>query len=433
MKKRILVKGPALSRSGYGEQTRFALRALRAHEERFDIFLHNLNWGRTSWIYDDNEERSWIDQLINKTGEWTKNNGTFDMSLQITIPNEWEKIAPINIGYTAGIETTRVAPVWIEKSQVVDKIITISEHSKQVYEKTAYEATNQETGEVISNFHCTTPIHVVHYPVRYPEITEVDINLDYDFNFLVVAQWSVRKNMENTVKWFLEEFKDEEVGMVVKANTASDTIADHGYTVAQLQAILSEFPERKCKVYLLHGTLTEGEMASLYKHEKIKALATLTHGEGFGLPIFEAAYSGLPVIAPDWSGQNDYLFMPVKEKKSKKIKMRPMFSRVAYTVAPVPPDAVWDGVIQKDSMWCNPTKESYKKRLREVYKAPGRHVSQAKKLQKFLIDNFVEKEQYKEFADLVLPEDQVVGEKDINKMFEEMFTNPNMTHPAYGM
>ena len=133
MKKRILVKGPALSRSGYGEQTRFALRALRAHEERFDIFLHNLNWGRTSWIYDDNEERSWIDQLINKTGEWTKNNGTFDMSLQITIPNEWEKIAPINIGYTAGIETTRVAPVWIEKSQVVDKIITISEHSKQVY------------------------------------------------------------------------------------------------------------------------------------------------------------------------------------------------------------------------------------------------------------------------------------------------------------
>ena len=38
MKKRILVRGPAMSRSGYGEQSRFCLRALRAHEDKFDIW-----------------------------------------------------------------------------------------------------------------------------------------------------------------------------------------------------------------------------------------------------------------------------------------------------------------------------------------------------------------------------------------------------------
>ena len=37
-KKKILVKGPALTRSGYGEQTRFAFRALRDYQEFFDIF-----------------------------------------------------------------------------------------------------------------------------------------------------------------------------------------------------------------------------------------------------------------------------------------------------------------------------------------------------------------------------------------------------------
>ena len=42
----------------------------------------------------------------------------------------------------------------------------------------------------------------------------------------------------------------------------------------------------KCKVYLLHGDLNEEEMHSLYLDEKIHALVTLTHGEGFGLPIF---------------------------------------------------------------------------------------------------------------------------------------------------
>ena len=32
MKKKILVRGPVLSQSGYGEQSRFALRALRSRD-----------------------------------------------------------------------------------------------------------------------------------------------------------------------------------------------------------------------------------------------------------------------------------------------------------------------------------------------------------------------------------------------------------------
>ena len=50
MKKKILVRGPALSMSGYGEQTRFALRALRAYEDLFDIYLIPVGWGKTGWI-----------------------------------------------------------------------------------------------------------------------------------------------------------------------------------------------------------------------------------------------------------------------------------------------------------------------------------------------------------------------------------------------
>ena len=33
MKKKVIVKGPALSASGYGEHARFVLRALKKHEE----------------------------------------------------------------------------------------------------------------------------------------------------------------------------------------------------------------------------------------------------------------------------------------------------------------------------------------------------------------------------------------------------------------
>ena len=115
------------------------------------------------------------------------------MSAQVTIPNEWEKLAPINIGVTAGMETTKVSPQWVEKSMVVDKIITISEHSKNIYANTSYEAKNEATGEIINDFRCQTPIEVVHYPVRDFEPADIDLALEHDFNFLTVAQISPRK------------------------------------------------------------------------------------------------------------------------------------------------------------------------------------------------------------------------------------------------
>ena len=50
MKKRVLVRGPALSRSGYGEHVRFLLRSLRAHEQMYDLYLLNVQWGGTGNI-----------------------------------------------------------------------------------------------------------------------------------------------------------------------------------------------------------------------------------------------------------------------------------------------------------------------------------------------------------------------------------------------
>lgn len=399
--KKVLVKGPVLSRSGYGEHARFVLRSLRKHQDKFDIYIENINWGHTGWLFSDSEERKWLDANIKKTALYTSENGQYDLSLQVTIPNEWQNLAPVNVGITAGIETTRVSPIWITNSRLVDRIITISNHSKNVYEKTSYTAVNNDTGETIEDYKCVTPIDIVHYPVRDYEPKAVKLNLETDFNFLTVAQWAPRKNLENTIKWFVEEFIDKNIGLVVKTNVANNSIIDKYETEKRIKNILNLYDNRKCKVYLLHGDMTDNEMTSLYRNPKIKALVSLTHGEGFGLPLFEAAYNELPVIAPDWSGHVDFLYKPTKNKKGK-IRNKAYFAKIDYDISPIQQEVVWDGVLEKESMWCYPKQGSYKMKLREVYKDWGRFKKQASELKEWISETFAQEGQYDKMVNSIL-------------------------------
>ena len=67
MKKNILLKAPLLTRSGYGEQSRFALRALRSRPDLYNVYIQPLSWGQTSWISEATADRAWIDDAIEKT------------------------------------------------------------------------------------------------------------------------------------------------------------------------------------------------------------------------------------------------------------------------------------------------------------------------------------------------------------------------------
>jgi glycosyltransferase involved in cell wall biosynthesis len=391
MRQKILIRGPILSQSGYGEQARFAMRALRSKEDIFDIFILPVTWGQTGWVSLDNEERKWVDEKIKATHEFTQQGGKFDISVQVTIPNEFQSLAPVNIGYTAGIETTKVAPVWIQKANEMDKIIVVSHHSKEVFKSTSYEGQNPNTGQLIK-LECNTPIEVVNYPVRHFKKEKINLNLDYDFNYLAISQWGPRKNFDNLINWFIEENFDQEVGLVLKTSIKNNSIIDREFTEQKLKNIISSHGDIKCKVYLLHGDLSEEQMTSLYQDKKIKCLISTTHGEGYGLPLFEAAYNGLPVICPGWSGQRDFLYIPQKNGK-----LKPLFASVEYKLKQVQSEAVWEGVIQADSQWAFPIESSFKKRLREVRTENSRFKRNATKLKKYLVENFTEEKMYEAF------------------------------------
>ena len=394
MKKKIFVRGPVLSQSGYGEQSRFALRALRSREDLFDIYIQPINWGKTGWIWDDNEFRRWMDKRILETQLLMQQRSLQpDMSLQITIPNEFEKICPINIGYTAGIETSKVAPQWLQKGNEMDKILVVSHHAKNSYVNTLADAKNEQTGETFP-YRLTTPVEVVWENTPMSEETESISGFSprHDFNFLCVSQMGPRKNLENTITWFVEEFIDQPVGLILKTNLRSNCRIDKEHVEGTLKGLLAAYPDRKCSVSLLHGDLSESQMRALYEDDRVKAMVNISHGEGFGLPMFEAARSALPVITVGWSGQVDFLKKDGKE----------MFLKVKHEMKPVQKFAVWDGVISADSEWAYADQGSFKMALRMMHKKYSEFTNVAIELQKHIDQNFSNEVLYEGFCNAIL-------------------------------
>jgi glycosyltransferase involved in cell wall biosynthesis len=394
VKKKIFVRGPVLSQSGYGEQSRFALRALKSREDLFDIYLQPIPWGKTGWIWETSELRDWMDEKIAKTQALIQTKQFQpDMSLQITIPNEFQKVCNVNIGYTAGIETDRVDPAWLQKgNEEVNKILVVSQHAKDTYVNTAAKATNRQTGEVI-DYKLQTPVEVVWESTPRAEAEVIEgFDLPYDFNFLMVSQFSPRKNFVNALKWWVEEFIDQEVGLLIKSNIKCNSEMDFEAFHKSVKNILSTYPERKCKVHLLHGDLTAGQMTGLYTHPKIKAIVNIAHGEGFGLPLFEAAREGLPVISIGWSGQLDFLTHEDED----------YYQKVDFNLQQVQPEVVWNGVIRQDSQWAYADQGSYKMTLRKTHKTWHKAKETAEKLKRINEERFADSNLYKLFVDSVL-------------------------------
>lgn len=372
---KILVRGPALSQSGYGEHCRSVLRALKSKKSN-DVYLINVGWGESGWIYEDTDERRWIDSLILKTAQVQEPD--FDLSIQVQLPIEWQPLAKKNIGVTAGVETDALPDKWLQASKTMDAIIVPSEHTKSGF---------SADDEIINK------VHVIGYPVRKHKKENLGLDLKTKFNFLSVAQWSPRKNIEQLISAFVQEFTNEEVGLVLKLGLKTGSSIDRHYTMERLNAFVSAIPTAlRCKIYLLHGSMTEAEMASLYKDSKISAYVTSSHGEGFGLPIFEAATNGLPVIASNWGGVKEY----------SEIDGTPMICQVDYEIDNVKPYQSWTGVLETTAKWCFSDFSSLRSKMREVYSDTAAANEQAAKLKTHLTKKF--------------------SNKNINKMYNNLIT-----------
>ena len=103
--KRVILRGPALTMSGYGVHTRQIARWLLSLPN-IDLTIQALPWGITPWTINRNDDLT--REIMNRCKPIS---GKFDISFQVQLPNEWDSnLADVNIGITAGVETDRCNP-----------------------------------------------------------------------------------------------------------------------------------------------------------------------------------------------------------------------------------------------------------------------------------------------------------------------------------
>ena len=95
----------------------------------------------------------------------------------------------------------------------------------------------------------------------------------------------------------------------------------------------------------------------------------ITHGEGFGRPLLEASFTGLPIITSNWSGHLDFL----NTDKS---------FLVGGKLEKVPNSVVWKDIIVKDSEWFVADEKQTASSLNYVYTNYNKAKQRARELMK---------------------------------------------------
>lgn len=174
-------------------------------------------------------------------------------------------------------------------------------------------------------------------------------DISENFCFLYVGHYlqgdlgEDRKNTGMLIKTFLETFKNKKKkpSLILKTCQVNSCIIDREEILKKIEAIRKTVKGDLPNIYLLHGELSDSEINDVYNHPKVKAMVSLTKGEGYGRPLLEFSVTGKPVIASAWSGHLDFL--------------HPEFSvLIKGEIKQIHPSAVVPNMLIPESGWFTP-------------------------------------------------------------------------------
>ena len=173
----------------------------------------------------------------------------------------------------------------------------------------------------------------------------------------------------------LKNHRGPKPALILKASTGVASYSSRNDLLDRIKQIRETVNSTNLpNIYLLNGEFSDSGMNELYNHSKVKAMISLTKGEGFGRPLLEFSLTGKPIIATNWSGHTDFL--------------KPNLSvMLGGQLENVHPSAANNWLI-KESQWFKVNDGEVGKSLKEVYKKYKKYITQAKQQKNFSKSKF---------------------------------------------
>jgi len=301
MNKNIVISAPVYSLSGYGAHSRDIITSL------WDSGLFNIKaiangWGASSNINTLSPSTKDVLEYVTDVNNLKKD--SIFTYIHVGIPPEFKPLSKtMNIGITAGLEADYIPKTWVEGCHKMNLIIVPSKFVKNIFIKSGVKTRIEVVSEGVDTS--------IFNPQAPP--LPLEIPGSPSFTFLTIGQWldlevgRDRKQLGLLLELFLTIFKDNpNVNLIMKSYINNHSSSD-GQILKERIKELKESISSKANIYLLHGELSDQELAGLYTNPNINAFISLTSGEGWGRPIAESLSCELPVIVTGWSGHMDFV------------------------------------------------------------------------------------------------------------------------------
>ena len=385
MKPLCVISCPIDTFSGYGARSRdFVKSLIELKDKEWDIKIIPQKWGDCPWNFlpqDDPLKQRFIGGLQQQPDVW----------IQITVPNEFQRVGKFNIGISAGIETNLYPGEFIEGSNRMDLNLVSSEHSKQVALNTQFDKVDSNTNQKVGVIKLEKPIEVLfegldlnkYYKKPTSSKTTILKDVKEDFCFLHTGHWlpgnfgESRKNTATLIKTFLETFKGssrKKPALILKTNMVNYSLLDKETIIRQINRIRDMVSGNLPNIYLLHGEVKDEEMNKLNNDPKVKTFISFTKGEGYGRPLAEAAITGKPVIVSNWSGHKDFIHQDYNILIGGELK------NVHESAA--------NQFLLRESQWFNINTDIASRAMKDVFKYYKKYWEKSRKQTQYLKDNW---------------------------------------------
>ncbi len=280
----ILIRGPFSTMSGYAHMGRRYIQTLRQQNVPLQVVGV---FGHETW-----------------SGEPLEAPVGAKVAINIMVPLAVELIPGLSTILYSMFEGPRISRTWARQSLAADMVIVPTESSRLAWASQGYPEDRIRV--------CPLGVDAEPAAADAPPLVLVDgagrSVASYRHRFLNVSDAIPRKNLDGVLRvWLRATNRSDDAILILKPGKGGNEAARR-----HLQAIVRQTQEHvgrsfaeAAPIVLVDQPLTELEMTGLFRTANY--YWSLSHGEGWDLPLSKAGAMGMGLIAPAHSSYLDYL------------------------------------------------------------------------------------------------------------------------------